>query len=77
MPYEKKNYLESKLLDFICKFIKKNEEDYCRKKGLDIKKLDWKDFNNMRNAVNKRKKVRELNNLLISFNPLARGFLRR
>lgn len=78
MSFEERIELEKKFLDFMVKFLNKQEKDYCRKKGLNYKEIrkDYKKFGNMRKAVDKRKKVKQAMQILISFNPIARGLMR-
>ena len=78
LSYEERNQLEKKFLDFMIKFLSEQEKDYCRKKGLNHKEIrkDYRKYMNMRKAVDKRKKVRQAMQILISFNPIARGFMR-
>ena len=78
LSYEERDKLERKFLDFMVRFLNEQEKDYCRKKGYSHKEIrkDYKKFTNMRKAIDKRKKVKQAVQILLSFNPLARGFLR-
>jgi len=78
LSYEERDKLERKFLDFMVKFLNEQEKDYCRKKGYNHKKIrnDYKKYMNMRKSVDKRKKVKQATQILMSFNPMARRFMR-
>ena len=78
LSYEERNKLEQKFLDFMINLLQKEEKDYCRKKGYNHKEIrkDYKKYFNMRKAVDKRKKVKQANQMLMSFNPMLRRFFR-
>tara|TARA_Y100000310_G_scaffold249192_1_gene255219 strand:- start:646 stop:942 length:297 start_codon:yes stop_codon:yes gene_type:complete len=78
LPSEKRMELERKILDFTVKFLHEQEVDYCRKKDIKHKDIrrNYKLYVKMRNAINKRKKVRDMGNILMSFNPMGRNFIK-
>ena len=78
LSYEERNQLEKKFFDFMVKFLNEQEKDYCRKKGLNHKEIrkNYEKYSKMRKAIDNRKKVKEMGNILISFNPIARRFIK-
>lgn len=78
LSYEERDKLEEKFLGFVTKFLNEQEKDYCRKKGLNHKEIrnNYKKYITMRKAVDKRKKVKQVMQILISFNPIARRLMR-
>lgn len=79
LSFEEKNILEKRFLDYMIKLLNREEKDYCKKKGLDHKTIrkDYNAYEKMRKAVNNRKVIRNASNILLSFNPMARRFLRK
>lgn len=75
LPIEKYNELEEKYLEFVTKLLTSNEEDYCKKKGWDRKKLTFEQQGKMRRAVNNRKYVKIAGENLMMFNRGMRALL--
>ena len=78
LSYEERNKLEKRFLDFITKFLHEQELNYCRKKGINHKEIrkDYVSYIKMNKAINNRKKVKQMMNVLISFNQIARRFMK-
>ena len=75
LPIEQYNKLEEEYLKFVTKLLIYSEEDYCKKKGLNIKNLTFEQHQKMSKAINQRKQLKIASQNLMMFNKPLRYML--